>query len=218
MFRPPVPLLEIPEEEEKKTNETTEDKKKENETAEEDQEKKDNATDSESTETVKKEDLILDWAHTAEGIAETEAAKLAKEKEEKEEKEEKKTTPGTQQNEENDRPTVQEDTPTTTTTTTTSNTTTTTTAMIPPPVAGPSLRFPPPPLSVTMKSHDTQIQSALDAKGFEGLKKCHVIRERKVGPNMDQTRYIVVSEIDGTFIVAAMVENGTFSTFEKRKT
>jgi len=67
--------------------------------------------------------------------------------------------------------------------------------------------------SITMRSHDTQIQSALDAKGFDGLKKCHVVRERRVGPNRDQTRYVVVSESDGEFIVAAISTTGTQFSF-----
>ena len=63
------------------------------------------------------------------------------------------------------------------------------------------------------KSHDTQVQSAFDAKGFEGLKKCHVIRERKCGDMKDQTRYIVLSEPYNEFVVAAIVKDGVVFHF-----
>jgi tubby and related proteins len=63
------------------------------------------------------------------------------------------------------------------------------------------------------KSHDTQIQSALDAKGFKGLKKCHVIRERRAGKFKDQTKFIVLSEPNNEFIVAAIVTDGVLFHF-----
>ena len=64
-----------------------------------------------------------------------------------------------------------------------------------------------------IKSSDPQIQSAIDAKGFDGLQKCQVIRERRVGPNKDMTRYTVLNESDGKFLVSAVSSGGTNFVF-----
>ena len=66
--------------------------------------------------------------------------------------------------------------------------------------------------SLALAKGNENVKKALSAKGFEGLRKCHVVRNRHQGPDRDQTLYSVFSEKDGAFIVAAMSTTG--KTFE----
>jgi tubby-related protein 1 len=67
--------------------------------------------------------------------------------------------------------------------------------------------------SIYREQGNHHIEKALAAKGFKGLRKCHVVRERHHGPNADQTRYSVFSERDGAFVVAALSTTGKSFAF-----
>ena len=140
---------------------------------------------------VKKEDLIVDTV-VKEMAAAEEAKKTAEDKERA-------------NNEEKDAPEVSKDDGSTSNDAKEGDNATTDTDT--------DAKAPPAFLRPPFKSHDTQIQAAFDAKGFDGLKKCHVIRERRVGPNKDRTRYIVLSEPHNEFVVAAIVSDGAVFHF-----
>ena len=55
--------------------------------------------------------------------------------------------------------------------------------------------------SIVLEKANRLIEKALAAKGFKGLKKCHVVRERHQGPNADQTRYSVFSRKMGPLLL-----------------